>query len=288
MTPTELPVCRWKLSGAADAKAHVDHDPMVRFGAAVSEFGLAIQFVGERISKHFFKDAKAASLVLRDVVALPPAAVQGGVLAVFARGPWPGLFPDTVEAARAAFVEHSIRLLPAVLCAHNAVAEGDQGARARALAPDLPTAPDVAASVRGHLNRLAGVRLRVGHSPRQWLFDQPIAAKARLRHDGKAASSCTGSIEQLDRRDGTVRIFDGVQRYTLHIGESELYAAAVAQLLEVQVVATPCAPDALAHEVTRHTLRFLPRQLDLLVEFEAMQNEVRTRTAPLTDGRAGA
>jgi hypothetical protein len=284
-TPAGLPVCRWKLSGAADAEAHIAHDPMVRFGTAVSAFGLAIQLVGEHLSKHLFKDAEAASLVLRDVVALPPTTVQGIVLATFSGKLLPGLLHDSVEAAQAAFVEETMRLLAGVLCVHNAATEGDEAARS--LAPDVPTAEMVAASVRGHLNRLAGVRLCLRHAQRQTLFDQALASRVRPRSDGAPGSGCTGAIEQLDRRFGTVRIFDGTRRQTLHLCESELYAAAVAQLLEVEVVATPCEADAFAHEVRHHSLRFVSRQLDLQDEFEAMENELRTRTSQPAGDRAG-
>ena len=269
---SELPVCTWKLVGAASTEAHNAHDPMVLFGAAVSEFGLAIQAIGDEVSKHLFKDADAARLLVRDVVALPPATVEGRLSAAFSRKLQPGLLDDSVDAAQAAFVENALHLLQAVLLVHCAATDD-----VRRRATSGLTAESVAASVRSHLNRLAGTRLRLGQARRRSLFDDVLTVRPRLRTDVDGRSYYTGTIERLDRLKSEVRVIDGARRHTFRIAEGELYAAAVAQLLEVDVFATRRQADAPALEEGRYVLQFRPQQLDLDEEFAAARREVLVR-----------
>lgn len=279
---SELPVCAWKLVGAASAEAYSAHDPIVLFGAAVSQFGLAIQSIGDEVSKHLFKDAEVARLLVRDVVALPPAAVEGRVIAAFSRKLQPGLLDDSLHAAQAAFVEQAIHLLQAVLLVHCAAA--DNGGQRPTTGS---TAESIAASVRSHLNRLAGARLRLGHARQRPLFDDVLTVRPRPRTDVDGSSYYSGTIERLDRLKSEVRVIDGARRHTFRIAESELYAAAVAQLLEVDVFATRRQADAPALEEDRYVLRFQSQQLDLDEEFAALRREVLVRTARQTIGGAG-
>lgn len=279
---SELPVCAWKLLGAASTAAYGAHDPMVLFGAAVSEFGLAIQSIGDEVSEHLFKDAEVARLLVRDVVALPPATVEGRLIAAFSRKLQPSLLDDSVNAAQAAFVEQALHLLQAVLIVHCAAADnGSQRATANS------TAESIAASVRSHLNRLAGARLRLGERRHHPLFDDVLSVRPRPRTDVDGNSCYSGTIERLDRLKSEVRVIDGARRHTFRVAESELYAAAVAQLLEVDVFATRRQADAPALEDDRYVLQFRSQQLDLDEEFAALRREVLVRTARQTIGEAG-
>lgn len=279
---TELPVCTWKLLGAASTEAYSAHDPMVLFGAAVSEFGLTVQSIGNEVSKHLFKDAEVARLIVRDVVALPPAAVEGRLIATFSQKLQPGLLDDSLSAARAAFAEQALRLLQAALLVHCAAADND-----KKRSTTQSTAESIAGSVRRHLNRLAGARLRLGEVRRRPVFDDVLTFRAQPRAEVDERSFYFGTIERLDRLKSEVRVIDGAHRHTFRIAEGELYAAAVAQLLEVEVFATRRQADAPALEEAPFVLRYRPQQLDLDEEFAALRREVLVRTARQAIGDAG-
>ncbi|GAB4468783.1 MAG: hypothetical protein OHK0044_10440 [Burkholderiaceae bacterium] len=280
---TDLPVCTWKLVEAASTEAYSAHDPMVLFGAAVSEFGLTVQSISNEVGKHLFKDAEVARLIVRDVVALAPAAVEGRLIATFSQKLQPGLLDDSLSAARAAFAEQALRLLQAALLVHCAAADNDNKKRSTTQS----TVESIARSVRRHLNRLAGARLRLGEVRRRPVFDDVLAFRTQPRAEVDERSFYSGTIERLDRLKREVRIVDGAHRHTLRIAEGERYAAAVAQLLELDVFATQSQADAPALEEAPFVLRYRPRQLDLDEEFAALKHEVLVRTTRQQIGDAG-